>query len=56
MTALTAPLSTDGFRDLSTTVTVPAGVVQVRVVSRFSLLDPAARGTVTFDDVRLFAH
>ena len=57
VTALTAPLSTEGFKDLSTTLTVPAGVTQARVVlTGFSLLDPAARGTVTFDDVRLFAH
>jgi len=41
VTALTAPLSTTGFQDLATTVTVPAGVTQVRIVlSGFSLLDP----------------
>ena len=57
VTALTAPLSTEGFKDLSTTLTVPAGVTQARVVlTGFSLLDPAPRGTVTFDDVRLLAH
>jgi len=57
VTALTAPLSTTGFQDLATTVTVPAGVTQVRIVlSGFSLLDPATRGTVSFDDVRLFSH
>jgi hypothetical protein len=38
-------------------VTVPAGVAKVRVVlAGFSPLDPATRGTVTFDAVGLFAR
>ena len=54
---LTAPLSTVGFKALEQTVTIPTGVAQVRVVlTGFSPLDTATRGSVSFDDVGLFAH
>ena len=54
---LTAPLSAVGFKTLEQTVTIPTGVAQVRVVlTGFSPLDTATRGSVTFDDVGLFAH
>jgi hypothetical protein len=37
--------------------TIPAGVAQVRdVLTGFSPLDTATRGSVSFDDVGLFAH
>jgi hypothetical protein len=52
---LTAPLVTQGFATLEQTVTVPIGVVQVRVVlTGFASTDAATSGTVTFDDVGLF--
>jgi hypothetical protein len=38
-------------------VTIPAGVTQVRVVlTGFTPTDTATAGTVTFDDVGLFAR
>ncbi len=54
---ITAPLTTVGFQTLEQTVTIPAGVAQVRVVlSGFASTDVATSGTVTFDDVGLFAR
>ena len=54
---ITAPLSTVGFMPLDQTVTVPLGVVQVRVfLAGFAATDSATNGTVTFDDVGLFAQ
>jgi hypothetical protein len=53
----TAPLRTDGFAVLDKVVTIPAGVAEVRVVlSGFAATDLATRGTVTFDDVGLYAE
>jgi hypothetical protein len=54
-TAITAPVSTGGFITLESSVVIPAGVAQVRVVlSGFSPLDVATAGTVTFDDMGLY--
>jgi hypothetical protein len=54
---VTAPLTTVGFQTLEQSVTIPAGVAQIRVVlSGFSPTDVATSGTVTFDDVGLFAR
>lgn len=54
---ITAPLSTVGFMPLDQTVTVPLGVAQVRVfLAGFAATDSATNGTVTFDDVGLFAQ
>jgi hypothetical protein len=54
---LTAPLQTVGFTTLERTVTIPAGVAQVRVtLSGFSVTDIATAGTVTFDEVGLFTQ
>jgi PKD repeat protein len=56
-TVLTAPVGGSGFQSLENAVTVPLGAVQARVVLRgFSPTDLATRGTVTFDDVGLFAR
>jgi hypothetical protein len=53
----TAPLRTDGFAVLDKLVTIPAGVAEVRVVlAGFAATDLATRGTVTFDDVGLYAE
>jgi immune inhibitor A len=53
---LTAPLQTDGFRVLEQSVTIPPLVAEVRVVlTGFAPTDLATRGTVTFDDVGVFA-
>jgi hypothetical protein len=50
---LTAPLA---FETVERTVTVPAGVVKVRVVlTGFAATDVATAGTVTFDNGGLFA-
>ena len=52
-----APLTTVGFQTLEQSVTIPSGVAQVRVVlSGFAPSDVATSGTVTFDDVGLFAR
>jgi CARDB len=57
VTLLTAPLSTAGFTTLEQAVTIPAGVASVRIVlSGFAATDLATAGTVTFDDVGLFAR
>ena len=54
---LSAPLQTDGFRPLERSVTIPPLVTQVRVVlTGFAPTDLATRGTVTFDDVGVYAH
>ena len=56
VTVLTAPLTTSGFQTLQSSVTVPLNVAKVQVVLRgFSPADLARKGTVTFDDVGLFA-
>lgn len=53
----TAPLRTDGFTVLDELVTVPTGVSQVQVVLvGFTPTDLRTKGTVTFDDVGLFAE
>jgi immune inhibitor A len=57
VTLLTAPLTTGGFETLERTVTIPAGVADVRIVLRgFAPADLATTGAVTFDDVGLFEH
>jgi immune inhibitor A len=57
VTVLTSPLTTTGFQTLEQAVTIPAGVTQVRVVlSGFAPTDLFTTGTVTFDDVGLFAR
>ncbi|MEK6274919.1 MAG: PKD domain-containing protein [Actinomycetota bacterium] len=57
VTLITAPLSTQGFRALENTVTVPAGVANVRIALKgFAPTDLVTTGTVKFDDVGLFAH
>jgi serine protease AprX len=54
---ITAPATTVGFQTLEQAVTIPAGVAQVRVVlNGFAPTDVATSGTVTFDDVGLFAR
>jgi len=54
---ITAPLTTTGFAVLQQTVTIPAGVTQVRVkLTGFAPTDSRTSGMVTFDDVRLFAN
>jgi hypothetical protein len=51
---VSAPLSTDGFATLSSVVTIPNGVAQVRVVlTGFAPTDTRAAGTIVFDDIRL---
>jgi hypothetical protein len=57
VTVLTAPLTTDGFRALEKTVTVPAGVTSVRIVlAGFSATDLRTKGTVTFDNIGLYGE
>jgi minor extracellular serine protease Vpr len=54
---ITAPLLTDGFAQLEQQVTIPLGVAQARVVLfGFAPTDTATAGTVTFDDVGVFAR
>ena len=54
---LTAPLATDGFAALSQNVTIPSGVASVRVVlAGFAPTDLDTSGTVTFDEIGLFAQ
>jgi len=53
---LTAPLSTDGFATLQESVTIPAGVAEVRVVLiGFGATDTNTSGKVIFDDVGLYS-
>ena len=57
VTLITAPLTTQGFQALDSTVTIPSGVASVRIALKgFAPTDLATNGTVTFDDVGLFAH
>lgn len=57
VTLLTAPLTTTGFAKLERTVTIPAGITQVRVkLVGFSPADVRTAGTVRFDDVGLFGN
>jgi hypothetical protein len=54
---LAAPLQTDGFATLERSVTIPPLVTEVRVVlTGFAPTDLATRGTVTFDDIGVFAR
>jgi hypothetical protein len=56
-TVLTAPLATQGFAALEKAVTIPSGVAQVRVtLAGFAPTDLATAGTVTFDDIGLYAR
>jgi hypothetical protein len=56
VTLATAPLTTAGFRTLENTVTIPAGVTQVRVVLKaFAPTDVSTAGSVTFDDVGIYS-
>lgn len=53
---ISVPLTTDGLTQLEQEVTLPAGVVQVRVILLgFAPSDLRTAGTVVFDDVGLFA-
>lgn len=53
--ALTAPLTTDGFRTLETSVTIPSGVTKVRLIlTGFAPTDTDTSGRVVFDDVGLY--
>ena len=57
VTVLTAPLTTDGFAALTQDVTIPQGVASVRVVlAGFAPTDVHTAGTVTFDEIGLFAQ
>jgi serine protease AprX len=57
VTLVTSPLVTAGFTTLEQSVTIPAGVAQVRVaLTGFAPADLATAGTVTFDDVGLFVR
>lgn len=57
VTVLTAPLSTDGFELVESTVTVPAGVTQVSLVlAGFAATDLATSGSVTYDDLWVYAE
>jgi PKD repeat protein len=52
---ISVPLATDGLATLEESVTLPPGVVRVRVVLfGFSATDLRTAGTVTFDDVGLY--
>ena len=54
---LTAPLSTDGFAQLEKAVAIPIGVAEVRIVlTGFAPTDFTTAGTVTFDDIGLYAR
>jgi hypothetical protein len=54
---LTTPIATDGFKPLETTVTIPAGVAEVRVVlNGFAPTDLRTAGSVTFDEIGLYAE
>jgi hypothetical protein len=57
VTVATAALRSDGFAVLDEVVTVPAGVTSVQVVlAGFALTDLQTQGTVTFDDIGLYAE
>jgi hypothetical protein len=54
---ITAPLNSQAFTTLVQTTTVPLGVASTRIVlTGFAPTDVATAGTVTFDDVGLFAQ
>ncbi len=56
-TLVTVPLGTEAFTAFEQSVTIPAGVAQLRVVLRgFSPTDLATGGTVKFDDVGLYVR
>ncbi len=51
------PNLTDGFSIVEESVSVPDGVEEVRLVlSGFSATDTRTSGTITFDDVGLYAE
>jgi hypothetical protein len=53
---MTAPRTTVGTQTIERSVTIPAGFAQVRIVlTAFAPTDRATAGTVTFDNVGLFA-
>ena len=57
VTLVTAPLTSQGFRTLESTVTIPAGVATVRVFLKgFAPTDLATAGTVKFDEIGLYAQ
>jgi subtilisin family serine protease len=57
VTVITAPLTGDGFKTLEGTITVPAGVTQLRVVlTGFAATDVGTSGTVTFDEIGVFGE
>ena len=57
VTLIAAPLQTQGFELLEQTVTIPAGVANVKVVLKgFAQTDVSTGGSVTFDNVGLFEH
>lgn len=54
---LTAPLATDGFELVESTVTVPAGVTRVSLVlAGFAATHLSTSGSVTFDDLWVCAE
>ena len=54
---LTAPLVTDGFELAASTVRIPAGVTQVRLVlAGFAPTDLETSGSVSYDDVGVYAE
>jgi len=54
---LSAPLRTDGFELIEESLTVPAGVAEVRVIlAGFAPTDIRTRGVVTFDEIGLFSE
>jgi len=56
-TLVTVPLGTEAFTAFEQSVTIPAGVAQLRVVLRgFAPTDLATGGTVKFDDVGLYVR
>ena len=57
VTLASAELRSDGYAVLDEVITVPEGVTQVRVVlAGFAATDVGTKGTVTFDDVGLYAE
>jgi Subtilase family/CARDB len=57
VTLISAPLATGGFQTLEQAATIPSGVAAVRVaLTGFAATDAATAGTVTFDNVGLFAR
>ena len=55
VSALSAPLASDGFVALEQTLEVPAGVSQLRIVLHgFAATDLATSGTVAFDGIGLY--